>query len=69
MLHSWNAGVDNAYVRQADAARSAWGRRRADVPPGVKPLPRSQVLAMSAAIIDRRLQPFRLQLVRGFGAI
>ncbi|HTD77777.1 MAG TPA: hypothetical protein VK898_09085, partial [Chloroflexota bacterium] len=38
MLHSWDAGLDNAFVRQADAARSAWGRRRADVPPGVKPL-------------------------------
>jgi len=38
MLHSWDAGVDNAFVRQADAARSACGRRRADVPPGVKPL-------------------------------
>jgi hypothetical protein len=35
----------------------------------LEPLVRSQVLAMSAAIIDRRLQPFRLQLVRGFGAI
>jgi hypothetical protein len=31
-------------------------------------LVRSQLLAMSAATIDRRLQPFRLQLVRGFGA-
>jgi hypothetical protein len=34
----------------------------------IEPLARSQLLAMSAATIDRRLQPFRLQLVRGFGA-
>jgi hypothetical protein len=34
----------------------------------LEPLVRGQLLAMSAATIDRRLQPFRLQLVRGFGA-
>jgi hypothetical protein len=34
----------------------------------LEPLARSQLLAMSAATIDRRLQPFRLQLVRGFSA-
>jgi Integrase core domain len=34
----------------------------------MEPLVRSQLLAMSAATIDRRLQPFRLQLARGFGA-
>ena len=34
----------------------------------VEPVVRSQLLAMSAATIDRRLQAFRLQLVRGFGA-
>jgi hypothetical protein len=34
----------------------------------LEPLLRNQLLAMSAATIDRRLQPFRLQLVRGFGA-
>src|SRR6266567_4922520 len=34
----------------------------------LEPLVRSQLLAMSAATIDRRLQPFRLQFVRGFGA-
>ena len=38
MLHSWNAGVDNAYVRQADAARSAWVALALMFPPGVKPL-------------------------------
>jgi hypothetical protein len=32
----------------------------------LEPLVRSQLLAMSAATIDRRLRPFRLQLVRGF---
>jgi len=34
----------------------------------LEPLVRSQLLAMSAATIDRRLRPYRLQLVRGFGA-
>jgi hypothetical protein len=34
----------------------------------LEPLVRSQLLAMSAATIDRRLRPFRMQLVRGFGA-
>jgi hypothetical protein len=32
----------------------------------LEPLVRSQLLVMSAATIDRRLHPFRLQLVRGF---
>jgi hypothetical protein len=32
----------------------------------LEPLVRSQLLTMSAATIDRRLHPFRLQLVRGF---
>jgi hypothetical protein len=34
----------------------------------LEPLVRSQLLAMSAATIDRRLRPYRLHLVRGFGA-
>jgi hypothetical protein len=34
----------------------------------LEPLVRSQLLAMSAATIDRRLQPFRLQLAHGFSA-
>jgi hypothetical protein len=34
----------------------------------LEPAVRAQLLTMSAATVDRRLQPFRLQLVRGFGA-
>jgi hypothetical protein len=34
----------------------------------LEPLVRSQLLAMSAATIDRRLRSFRLQFVRGLGA-
>ena len=34
----------------------------------LEPAVRAQLLTMSAATIDRRLRPFRLQLGRGFGA-
>jgi hypothetical protein len=35
----------------------------------LEPLVRSQLVAMSAATIDRGLRPYRLQLVRGFSGL